>query len=226
MLSLHRRYFDGVCPHRFRADLAEKDWVILLHAEGGTLAGFSTQRVIRLEVGGRVRRFLFSGDTIVDRAHWNSPALSGAFGHLMLRLMDEFGEDDLYWFLIAKGYRAYRFLPVFFHRFWPAFDQETPPEAAALLDAVARAKFNGAYHPESGTIRLAAGDRLTEELADVPPSRRRDPHVSYFLARNPGYVLGHELACLAPIRRDNLNAYAWRVIRAAPPAWRDAAPPP
>ena len=219
MLALHRRYFAGVRRARFLADLAEKDWVILLRTESGVLAGFSTQQLLRLECDGRPQHVLFSGDTVVDRAHWNTPALAGSFGHLMLRLMAEFGEQDLHWFLITKGFRTYRFLPVFFCRFWPAVGRETPVAAGRLLTAVAQRKFGRSYDPGTGVVRIPGGDRLRPELAQVPATRLGDPHVAYFLRGNPGFALGDELACLTPIRRDNLTAYAWRVIRSTQPAW-------
>lgn len=220
MLDLHVRHFAEVRREQFMLDLAEKDWVILLRTRDGALAGFSTQKLLSLAIGDRTVRFLFSGDTIVDRAHWNTPYLAGCFGHLMLRLMDAHGPDGLYWFLISKGFRTYRFLPVFFNRFWPAPDRATPPEMAAILDGIAFHKFGPAYDRRAGIIRPPDGDRLAPDLADIPAARRRDPHIAFFLARNPGFAQGDELACLAPIHPGNLNAYAQRVIRSTTPEWR------
>ena len=48
-----------------------------------------------------------------------SPSLAGSFGHFMLRMLKEHRGTPVYWFLISKGYRTYRFLPVFFNRFYP-----------------------------------------------------------------------------------------------------------
>ena len=219
MLDLHVRHFAEVRREQFMLDLAEKDWVILLRTRDGALAGFSTQKLLSLAIGGRTIRFLFSGDTIVDRAHWNTPLLAGCFGHLMLRLLEVHGPDDLFWFLISKGFRTYRFLPVFFNRFWPAPDRPTPPEMAALLHEIAFHKFGAAYDRLAGVIRPAGGDRLAPDLAAIPPARRQDPHVAFFLSRNPGFAQGDELACLAPIHPENLNAYARRVIHSTVPEW-------
>ncbi|MBM4164696.1 MAG: hypothetical protein FJ222_09700 [Lentisphaerae bacterium] len=220
MFDLHARHFVNVSRPQFMADLDEKDWIILLLKRRGGIAGFSTQKLLQPVDASGAARFLFSGDTSVEREHWNTPFIAGCFGHLMLKLMDLYGENDLYWFLISKGFRTYRFLPVFFNRFWPASDRDTPPAMAALLSAVATSRFGNAFDPASGLIRIPGGDRLVPELAEVPGARRRDPHVAYFLARNPRYAQGDELACLAPIRRENLNTYARRVIRATTPVWQ------
>jgi len=219
MLELHTRYFSNVRRERFLADLAEKDWVIWL-SHGGRIVGFSTQLILNLSHDGRDRHVLFSGDTIVDRAFWREHELAGAFGHLILRLMRDYGEDDLYWFLISKGYRTYRFLPVFFNRFWPSPTSRTGADRPALLPVVARARYGAAYDEARGLIVAAEdSDCLRPDMCDVPPSRRRDAYVEFFLDRNPGFVRGDELACITELRRDNLNDHAWRVIERTMPIW-------
>ena len=219
MLALHSRYFDNVQPARFYSDLDDKDWVITLR-DGARLAGFSTQKLMTLKQRGNEQRFLFSGDTIVDRAYWREQRLAGCFGHLMLRLMETHGEDELYWFLISKGYRTYRFLPVFFHSFFPLPDVPFPPGYTDALDLVAKAKFGAAYDSHGGLIVPdAQADRLRPEFCDVPVSKRADPFVDFFLKRNPRFHEGYELACIAEIRRTNLNRLAWRVIGQTSPVW-------
>jgi hypothetical protein len=220
MLALHSQHFERVQRDRFMADLAEKDWVILLRNADGEVAGFSTQKLLEPLTEHGSARCLFSGDTIVEPTYWNTPFLAGCFGHLMLRLIEQYGEESLYWFLISKGFRTYRFLPVFFHRFWPGPGREVPAEIRGMLDAAATRKFGAAFDAAHGIVRVAGSDRLGASLAEIPAERRRDPHVAFFVARNPGYVYGDELACLAPIRRDNLNAYAQRVIRSTHPVWQ------
>ena len=65
-------------------------------------------------------------------------------------MLDAHAGTDLYWFLISKGYKTYRFLPVFFHEFYPRWDVPTPSWARAMLDAVARALFPEDYDGEKG----------------------------------------------------------------------------
>ncbi|MEK7270687.1 MAG: hypothetical protein AAB215_07080 [Planctomycetota bacterium] len=221
MLALHRRYFCHVVRKTFLKDMEEKDWVIILRA-GGRIVGFSTIRLIHLTVGGRPCVFLFSGDTIVDRAHWQSSAMAGSFGHFMLRMMDVYGEKDLYWFLISKGHRTYRFLPVFFNRFYPAHDRPTPPRYARILNTVAKHRFGTDYDAKAGIVRMARKkDWLRPFMREVPVSRRSDPHVRFFLSRNPDYRRGDELACLADVSKANLNRLAWRVIRQNTVSWHE-----
>jgi hypothetical protein len=219
MFALHDRYFADVRRAKFMADLAAKHWVILLQA-GDTLAGFSTIETLNLPVDGAAHTFLFSGDTIVEQAHRRSPALAGAFGHFMLRTIKENGGRPIHWFLITKGPRTYRFLPVFFREFHPTCDRPTPLPRRRLLDAVAQHKFPETYDPDSGIVRNPGdADSLRTEHQGLPRGRTADRHVRFFLSRNPGWTRGDELACLAEVSEANLNRAAFRVIRQTRVEW-------
>jgi len=220
MFALHGHYFANVRHTKFMTDLAAKQWVILLHAAGGALAGFSTVEILDLPVNGAPHTFLFSGDTIVDLPHRDTPALAGAFGHVMLRTLDRAGAIPVHWFLIAKGHRTYRFLPVFFRTFIPACDRPTPPASRQLLDAVAHHKFPAAYDPAAGIVRnLYEADYLRPEHQRLPAGHVANRHVRFFLNRNPGWARGDELACLAEVSAANLNRAAQRVIRQTAVEW-------
>jgi hypothetical protein len=214
MFALFARHYEGVTRPRFAADLAEKQSVIeVVDPATGALRGFSTQVVLDVPVARRSVRALFSGDTIVDREFWGDPALSHVWGHLALALIDANDGDPLYWFLISKGYRTYRFLPVFFHEFYPRHSVPTPPAEAEVLHALGRWKFGKAYDPATGIVRPRDACPLRSGMGETS-GRLRDPHVRFFLEKNPGHVAGHELCCLARLSRENFTAAAWRVIGA------------
>lgn len=219
MFQLYSRYYCNVHRDTFYRDMNEKDWVIVLK-DLEEIVGFSTLQVIELHENDTRRIFLFSGDTIVDPTHWRDSKLAGCFGHFMLRLIAEHPDTPLHWFLISKGYRTYRFLPVYFNVFYPACDCDTPPHYARLLDAVAASKFNGTYDARAGLVRCSEKkDRLRPDMCLIPEGRRNDLHVRFFLEKNPAYFNGDELACIADISKENLNRYAWRVIENTAVIW-------
>jgi hypothetical protein len=200
----------------FCHDLEEKQWVILIEDEAGErLRGFSTQMIVETMHEGQLVRALFSGDTVIDRQAWGDQALARTWGRFALSLIDRWSVDPLYWLLISKGYKTYRFLPLFFHEFYPRYDQPAPAWAVEMLDQLAARKFGAAYEVAGGVVRGdAVKDRLRPGVADVTPQRLRDPHVRFFSQRNPGHVQGDELCCLAPLFRSNFTEAAWRVIGA------------
>lgn len=218
MFTLMDRYYQNVAQERFAADLAEKQWVILLSdPQTGELCGFSTQMLLPLTVSGQKIAVLFSGDTIIAPEHWGDVALSHVWGQLALSLINAHPSVPLYWLLISKGYKTYRFLPLFFHEFYPRHDAATPPWAAAVIDAFGRYKAPCSYDPAAGIVRAGEGkDRLRPGVADLTDQRLHDPHVRFFVERNRGYARGDELCCIAPLTRANFTSAAYRVIGAKP----------
>ena len=214
MFRLMLRCFANVTWEAFTHDLSEKRWVILLlNPDTQELCGFSTQMLITLPVDGAATTALFSGDTIVAPEHWGDTALSHVFGNLALDLIDQHPPDRLFWFLISKGYKTYRFLPVFFREFYPRHDTIMPARMGRLLDAFGRHKFPQTYDPSRRIIRAnEAKDHLRAGVADLTEARLRDPHVAFFAQANPRHAAGEELCCLAPLTRANFTAAAYRVI--------------
>ncbi len=216
MFQLYSQHYSNLKRDVFFQDLAAKDWTIMLCDNADEVAGFSTVEVIDLPGYGR---FLFSGDTIVEPHHWFNSQLAAAFGLLMRRYMVETAAP-LYWFLISKGYRTYRFLPTYFHEFAPRFDKRTSLADQTVLDAIARHKFGRHYDPATGIISFdGKKDHVNLELCSASCERTRNPHIDYFLCRNPGFRRGDELACLARIAEENLRPIAKRVIAASTVEW-------
>lgn len=197
----------------FMADLAAKDWAILLHDAGGALRGFTSLALMRTEVEGRAVRALFSGDTIIQPDFWGSLELPRVWGRFMMRMIEEAGTEDLYWFLISSGYKTYRFLPVFFREYFPRHDRPTPPDLQKLLDHLGAFRFGQRYEAGRGIVRLAEPTPLRAGIADLHEERLQDPDVAFFAARNPGHAQGEELACLAPLRPENLKPFIRRALR-------------
>jgi hypothetical protein len=210
LYSLYEQFYTNTDYQRFLHDFNEKQWLIRM-MDGERLIGFSTQQIISHTINNKPARFLFSGDTIVDPAFWNSSHLAGAFGHLFLHIIRE-DSSPLYWFLISKGFRTYRFLPIFFNNFYPAFTQENKT-LKPVLDSIADLKFGNCYDPETELVTFPnKKEYLTESLAEIPQSRRKDPHINFFLKRNPNYREGTELACITPLSENNLTKCGNRVI--------------
>jgi hypothetical protein len=213
MYALYARHYDAATRARFSRDLADKQYAILLHDETGLLQGFSTLAVYEREFEATKVGILFSGDTVVDAQHWGQQALAFAWLRLAGELKARASERALYWFLISKGHRTYRFLTAFSREFWPAVHRATPARMQALMDALARDRFGTDYDAASGVIRFAQSHgHLRERFAQVSAAHRQRPEVAFFLARNPGYARGEELVCLCELAAETLQPLARRVF--------------
>jgi hypothetical protein len=211
LYALLAGHFEGVTRERFAADLADKTWVLLLEDEEG-LRGFSTLLLYEsAPPGEEVCTVVYSGDTIVDPAAWRSAALPRCWIAAVRQLHEKHPRGRLWWLLLTSGFRTYRFLPVFWKDFWPRWDVPTPPDAQARIEWLAREKLGDLYRPDAGIVRFPQPQRLRASLAEVPEGRAVDPHVAFFLEKNPGWKEGDELVCLTEIAEENLTAAGRRM---------------
>ena len=203
-------HYDRVDPEAFDSDLREKDWVLELRDRRGTIRGFTTMKLYDQIVGGRRVRAVFSGNTIIDPAFWGEQALVRTFCRFMAQLKHAEPQLPLYWYLICSGYRTYMFLPLFFRRFYPHF-QEPAPVEQELAEHFGRLKFPDEYR--DGVVHvLEPRECLRSELAEPPESKLRNPHVRYFLETNSGYRRGNELVCMAEFSLDNNRRTAHQAL--------------
>jgi hypothetical protein len=209
-------YFEGVTAGQFDADLEDKNWVVLLEDEKGSLMGFSTLRYYRTRYEGRSLSVVYSGDTIADQSAWRSTALLRCWISSVNHLHRDAPRDPLYWLLIVSGFRTYRMLPAFWRTVHPCHDRATPPETQALIDHLAVERFGDRYDPATGIVRFPRPQVLRPQFRKIPESRRRDPHVSYFCERNPGHSRGDELVCLTELSTANLTPVGARVAQGGP----------
>jgi hypothetical protein len=233
MEELLASHFEGVTHAAFTRDLDEKNWVVLLE-ERGRLAGFTTLLTYDSSAAGEPIAVVYSGDTIVERGAWGSAALPQSWIAAVRALHEGCPgaaarpRRRLFWLLLTSGFRTYRFLPVFWREFQPRPGEGHAGDAPALmesslLDALASERLGSSYRPELGIARFASPSVLAPDLREVPAGRLADPHVAFFLARNPGWVGGDELVCLTEIAETNLTAAGRRMwqrgrIETAPPA--------
>ncbi|MFO1183953.1 MAG: hypothetical protein U1E56_04120 [Bauldia sp.] len=214
MFSLFRRYYEHVTREIFETDLSKKTFAILLERDG-ELAGFSSAALYEFSHRGERLRIVFSGDTVVSRDSWGSQTLARAWISEMGRISRRFGDARLFWFLIVKGHRTYRYLPTFAREFVPNWTGRELPYLAALRNALAADMFGPDFNAETGVIRFAARrGNLAPAWAEPTERERELPEVAYFLQANPGFRTGDELACLSEVRADNMHPIARRWFHA------------
>jgi hypothetical protein len=205
MFELLATHFDGVERSTFNHDLEEKNWV-LLFTDGGGLKGFTTVLAYEATHLGERISVVYSGDTIMNRDAWSTSALPRSWIAAVCSLRERYLRGSrVYWLLLTSGFRTYRLLPVFFREFYPRYDAATPATMQALVTGLAGERLGSCYDPDRGIVRFAAPQILRGDLRTVAPGRLTDPHVAFFLERNPGWCRGDELVCLTEIAFDNVT---------------------
>jgi hypothetical protein len=211
MFKLYDLYYDGAEPATFRRDLSAKDYVIVLRDAANVVRGFSTLALYSEEYEGGKVNVVYSGDTIIDQQYWGQ----NQFSKIWLQFAGQIKRDDpktpLYWLLIVKGHRTYRYLSLFSSEYFPRYDCVTPSEFEKLMDHLASRRFGSAWDSTRGLVLFPEPRSfLNGDLAIVPEKDRKRPEVEYFLRRNPSYAQGDELLCLCELKAEKLNRIARR----------------
>jgi len=215
MYHLMTMHYDAVEYDCFTADLMEKDRLILLLDRENAIQGFTTFMSYRVESPSThmLVQILYSGDTIIDRQHWGSQALAFEWLRQAGREKAQHPKVPLFWFLISKGPRTYRYLSTFSRDYWPHHAHPPPNDISRLMHALATQRFGTYYRPEQGLVSFPSSrGQLRREFAMVDSADRRRPEVNFFLKSNPGYVHGDELVCLTELASNNLKPLSRRIF--------------
>jgi hypothetical protein len=212
LASLYLANYDASNEALFFHDLHEKDEVLLVYA-ASELVGFTAVSVFERAWQGRRIRVVYSGDTVVDREHWGHQALAIAWIGKMGALKRDCPEIPMYWFLLVKGHRTFRYLPVFGKSFYPHWSVDRS-DLKPLADSLAMERFPGDYNPATGVVEFRQSrGHLKPDLA-LPSLQDLDKEgVRFFLERNPGFQRGHELVCVCEIETHNMKPLTLRLFR-------------
>jgi hypothetical protein len=212
MFELIDHHYLNVTPARFEADLDEKDWVIVIEDDVGTLQGFTTFRMLSGEWEGEPIAAVYSGDTLFSPNYMGERGWLSVWGRHVFEMGRSLPVRDLYWVFLAASHRAYQFLPGFFEEFYPHPERPTPASMSRILEIFIRQKYDDPFDPTQGllTLRSPTPYRYPDHVAAQVPGD--DPFARFFLQKNPGYLAGDLLACITKLSFTNVTRVGWRVL--------------
>lgn len=207
MYSLMAEFYDNTDEAVFRRDFFDKDYCLALYLENGLLVGFTTQKILEIDANGKKVNGIFSGDTIIHKDYWGDTALFKVWAKFWFEFAEKY--DEFYWFLICKGYKTYRIMPLFWKEFYPNYRMETPEYEQNIINAYASTLYPDEYNPETGVIEYKSiKDKLKNGVANVGEREIKNKDIAFFCKANPDYINGNDLACIAKIDKEKLKRCA------------------
>jgi hypothetical protein len=83
-----------------------------------------------------------------------------------------------------------------------------------MIEYLATERFGEEYFPELGIVRFTGGATpLKAGVADIKDGRLKNPHVKFFVEKNPGHIDGDELVCITKIHPDNFTPAGKRLAK-------------
>jgi hypothetical protein len=213
MYTLMTRYYDNLSFDKFIYDFEEKDDVIILVDEG-EIYGFTTIELKEMIIDGKSIIGVFSGNTIVDNEYAFQSELQKGFTRYIENMINKEKHREIYWFLICKGYKTYRYLSVYFNDYYPNKDKPTPIFEQKVMDRYAEDKYGKAYDKTTGVIKnTGINDFLKEGVATIDKRVKKNKVNVYFEKVNHNHFRGDELVCLAKFSDENLKRAFYRATR-------------
>lgn len=212
MATLYLANYDASNLSLFKADLADKDEVLLLYSDE-SLVGFTTFETYFREWKSEKIKILYSGDTIVERDHWGQQALAFAWIGRMGEIKRQDPNIPFYWFLLVKGHRTFKYMPVFGKSFYPHWSTNRD-DLKPLAEMLAAEKFGSEFNPSTGVVEFKVSKgHLKAEIANPSEEELTKDAVLFFIARNPNYKDGHELVCICEMEEYNMKPLTKRLFR-------------
>jgi len=209
MFLIYASYYEPVDKQVFLDDLNNKSHVLFLSDDHGNIRGFSTLNTWFLEHQGKRLQILYSGDTIIEQEYWGSQALSFSWIEFAGKIKSQSRDIPLYWFLITKGHRTYRYMSVFSKEFFPKSDKSTPEFVQSLMHRIGSEAFSDQYCKKTGVVmHRAESPALKKEFEGSRLINKTNKDIEFFVSKNPGYECGDELLCLCELSLENLRPMA------------------
>ncbi len=210
IVTLYLQYYDAANKDQVLHDLECKREVLLLESKK-TIVGFTSLQVFNYRWQNQPIRVVYSGDTVVERKHWGQQTLAFRWIQRMAEIKQEEPELPLYWFVIIKGHRTFKYLPAFAKTFYPHWSNERA-DLKPLADYLAADMFGDDYNPETGVVEFEhSHGQLKADISEPSEEELQKAAVRFFLKKNPNYRIGHELVCLCELEQSNMKSFTLRL---------------
>lgn len=210
MFEIMESVYYGTSFEKFANDLANKNYILVLYDNDNLIQGFTTIQIYDEFFEENPAKIIYSGDTVIDKDARGDIELMRAWWRFSFEIQQKYKSHKVYWFLISKGWRTYKFLPLFLKDFYPNANKTTPANIQIFMDKISQEKFGDLY--KEGIIYPKNPDYLKSGLDDVPNHKKNDKDVLFFLEKNPEYYKGNELVCFAELHPENLTKAGLRLL--------------
>lgn len=204
--ALFAQHYPNADRARFDAGLDDMQVAVVLEDElTGDLRGFSTLHLqARRDVSGRPCTIIFAGDTVIARRSLGQGALQREWARLLGRTKLRAPWRPLHWFLTCRDYRTYLLLVENVRTALPKYTITRPsPALQTMLGFVAVDRYGDRFDAEAGVVHPDPADPADRTAESVPvitdELAQANPHVAFYLDRNPGYLDGDELVCIGDL---------------------------
>ncbi len=209
--ELLSKHFDGVTWSQFNADFHEKQYVAVLRRES-RLVGFSTMVTIPVVTDREAIHIAFSGDTAIEFEARNSISFGTTLSSFFRENISTYGDGNVWYVLISKGWRTYKAMEFMFHSFTPHPNNTPTDLERRVITAFGKKRYPSRFNEETLVLQGLPGDQKLKNGS--PDLLVPTTELGYFFKKNnPNFAHGDELICIARLSYDNFTERFKRCFR-------------
>ena len=206
-------------------EFLEKKETIDLYAtyvHEGKIVGFTGMCYQKITVDGKTYMAMYVGQTVVPAEHRGKSLIQKTIIKLLFRHYRSHPFTRLVNWNNAVTYRPYLILSKGLKDYYPHVEKQHPPHYKNIQDTLGDIYYRKYYNPQTG---LVIKDVNVMEAHEVSYTLKElaDPHIRYYLQRNPGSAQGHGLISFCFGSWENLFFFLKKKLKRKP---RKTAPKP
>lgn len=198
-----RRFFETsrTC---WREDVASmSDIAIVRSMPDGEVVGTAAIDMFLSVHRERTLQVIYTGSVILENAYRGRNILQKIGARCYFQRRREHPTTPIYWLFNSFGYKSYLVLARNMVEYWPNPDQATPEWDETLMDALSERLWGESWDRQRGIVVRNPEKRLKTKVNAIDPVSTTDPAIDFYLAKNPGYLEGDMLVCMAPLHAKN-----------------------
>ena len=184
----------------------------------GSLRGVGLAGVERRDLDGYKYTIVRVGLTFLEKSYQGSPILYYMIAYLLLKEMILHPLTPLYTIGKSFTYKSYLLTCHAFPYGYPRYDKETPPLAKKIINEFARSVMTSSdVYDEETFVLKREKVYIKPGTMEISAKDLEDPHIKFFVERNPGWTKGHQLLNLGQVRWKDILGIIWKsMVRSRP----------
>mgnify|MGYP000093569878 CR=1 FL=1 len=185
-------------------DALKKRQRIALYKYKGDIVGIAALDIVAEEFEGKKVCSIYTGNTWI-RQDWRNKNLIQALSFVaMIQAKIKYPFHSLFWFFGSNNYMSYRLLYNNFDKYWPNIEKETPEWEMNYMRHLGMFYFDSTLDAETLVWSQKSARSFKDEDTKLTNKQKNDPHIDFYVKRNPGYVHGDRLMCMAPLDKNTI----------------------
>lgn len=196
--------------------------VICRDRTDGSLRGVGLAGIDRRDLNGYKYTTIRVGLSFFQNYYQGGPILYYMIAYLLLKELILHPLTPLYTVGKAFTYKSYMLNCHAFPYGYPRYDKETPQFAKEIINEFARSIMTPSEEYDEDTFVLKRErSHVKTGVVEVSDKDLENPHIKFFVERNPGWTKGHQLIVLGQVRWIDILGIVWKsLVRSRPGANR------